>query len=170
MNTHKMKAENPERFKLPPSDGSTQRQGIEHHLKATPERDTDPRTLRYNKLPRGTQQQANLLKYHITTLCIRHQLPYSFTDWDSEAERGAVGLLRGVACRVGGLLISQCATERANKLTKEVWTADRRSITPEHMARDVFLYCNQDRHHPPVFNWGGAGPTQSTSEETRRKL
>jgi len=36
-----------------------------------------------------------------------------------------------LAARVGGLMLSQCATEQANKYPKQVWTAERRSVTVE---------------------------------------
>lgn len=61
--------------------------------------------------------------------------------------------LRRVACRVGALQMSQCATERLNKIPKEIWAPERRSVTPAHMRRDVFLHGNFDRYPHPNFNW-----------------
>jgi hypothetical protein len=72
---------------------------------------------------------------------------------DASARKGAVGLLKRVAARAGALMISQCATERINKIPKEVWTADRRSILPETMARDVFIFGNKDKYPSCDFEW-----------------
>ena len=49
--------------------------------------------------------------------------------WKAQADY----LLRRVAIRTGGLMVSQSATERGNKVAKEVWTANRRSVTTAHM-------------------------------------
>ncbi len=61
--------------------------------------------------------------------------------------------LRRVACRVGALQVSQCATERINKIPKDIWGPDRRSITSANMRRDVFVYGNSDRYPHPIFDW-----------------
>jgi len=51
-------------------------------------------------------------------------------------------------------MLSQCATERMNKVPKEVWAADRRALTPEHMARDVFVTGNMKDYYPEIeFLW-----------------
>lgn len=50
-------------------------------------------------------------------------------------------------------MVSQSATERGNKVPKEVWTADRRSVTTAHMMRDVFIHTNPDKYPLAKFNW-----------------
>lgn len=62
-------------------------------------------------------------------------------------------LLRRVAIRTGGLMISQCATERANKIPKEIWSPERRSVSITHMMRDVFIHTNRDKYPHPKFDW-----------------
>ena len=61
--------------------------------------------------------------------------------------------LRRVALRTGGLQLSQCATERMNKLPKEIWSADRRSVSTASMAPDVFLHVNMEYYPPPKYRW-----------------
>ena len=47
--------------------------------------------------------------------------------------------LRRVALRVCGYLISQCATERVNKIPKDIWTDGRLSVAVQSMNRDLFV-------------------------------
>lgn len=76
--------------------------------------------------------------------------------WKSEPD----SMLRRVAMRVGAFLISQCATERVNKIPKEVWSNDRMRLSTTSMARDVFLYANLDRVPSPEFDWEKLGGTE----------
>jgi hypothetical protein len=62
-------------------------------------------------------------------------------------------LLRRVALRVGAFMGSQCATERVNKLPKEIWSPDRRALLPESVCRDVFVRCNDWLNFHPPFTW-----------------
>jgi hypothetical protein len=71
----------------------------------------------------------------------------------SSAERGAVGLLKRVAARAGALVISQSAAERITKIPTEVWTAERRSMSADSIARDVFVYGNMDKYPGLKFEW-----------------
>jgi len=63
-------------------------------------------------------------------------------------------MLRRVALRIGAFMLSQCATERINKIPKEVWTADRMNVSEASMARN-FLYHNTslDRFPLPLYEW-----------------
>ena len=56
--------------------------------------------------------------------------------------------------RAGLFMHSQCATERTNKIPKEVWTHDRISISSKSMARGVFVNTNLDRFATLTFNLG----------------
>ena len=62
-------------------------------------------------------------------------------------------LLKRVALRAGAFMLSQCATERTNKISKEVWTHDCMNIAPASMARDVFINTNLDSFPEPKFDW-----------------
>jgi len=59
---------------------------------------------------------------------------------DASARKRAVGLLKRVAARAGAMVISQCATERINKNSKEVWTADRRSAGNRMVLRRFYFW------------------------------
>lgn len=50
-------------------------------------------------------------------------------------------------------MISQCATERVNKIPKEVWCDSRMSLTAQSVARDVFLHANLDRVPVEDYSW-----------------
>ena len=52
-------------------------------------------------------------------------------------------LLKRTAIRAAASLVSQCATERANKIPKQVWTNDRMSVGQTSMKRDVFIHVNR---------------------------
>jgi hypothetical protein len=68
-------------------------------------------------------------------------------------ERHEDCLLRRVVLRIGPFMISQCATERVNKVPKELWSPDRRSTTPQHIARDVFIRQNEDFLPEVTYRW-----------------
>jgi hypothetical protein len=63
-------------------------------------------------------------------------------------------LLRNVALRAGAFLVSQCATERVNKIPNEIWADDRRRTLPTHVARDVVVSRNMDKFPEPKLDWG----------------
>jgi len=70
--------------------------------------------------------------------------------WKAEADC----MLRRVAMRAAGaLMLSQCATERVNKLPKDVWTPKRMKLASKSVIRDVFLYANMDRLPNIDFDW-----------------
>lgn len=69
--------------------------------------------------------------------------------WKKEPEC----MLRRVAMRAGALMLSQCATERVNKLPKEIWNPKRMSLTSQSVIRDVFLVANKERLPPLEFAW-----------------
>jgi len=48
-------------------------------------------------------------------------------------------MLRRVAVRAGAFMLSQCATERVNKLPKAIWNPSRMSLQSQSVIRDVFL-------------------------------
>ena len=62
-------------------------------------------------------------------------------------------------CRVAlpacGLMLSQSATERANKVPKDIWSLERQSVMAEHMVRDVysFIHNNLEKFPHPKFSW-----------------
>jgi len=62
-------------------------------------------------------------------------------------------MLRRVAMRVGAFMLSQCATERVNKLPKDVWTAKRMRLSTNSVLRDVFLCANKERLPETAFSW-----------------
>jgi hypothetical protein len=66
-------------------------------------------------------------------------------------------LLKQIALRAGSFMISQCATERANKIPKEIWSQDRASLTSASMARDLFVNLNLDRFPECNFKWENVG-------------
>ena len=50
-------------------------------------------------------------------------------------------------------MISQCATERVDKIPKEVWTDDRLRLSPQAMIRDVFVHSTNMNYFPfPMCN------------------
>jgi len=61
-------------------------------------------------------------------------------------------MLRRVAMRAGAFMLSQCATERINKLPKEIWSPKRMSLTSASVIRQVFLSANMDRMPPLEYN------------------
>jgi len=63
-------------------------------------------------------------------------------------------MLRRVALRAGAFMLSQCATERTNKIPKEIWTTDRMRLSEASMARDVCINTNLDRFPTPTYVWG----------------
>lgn len=76
-------------------------------------------------------------------------------------------MLKRVALRAGAFLISQCATERANKIPKEVWTHDcMRTVS---MARDVFVNTNLDYFPEPVLKWDNVGHGRKDQKDAKRK-
>ena len=69
--------------------------------------------------------------------------------------------LRRLALRAGGCMLSQCATERINKVVKEVWTAKRARLLARLMRKQVFLHSNMER----ISCWPRLAPYYKTSEE-----
>ena len=69
--------------------------------------------------------------------------------WKEQGDRP----LRRLAFRVGALQLSQAGTERSNKVPGEIWQPDRRSLTPLHMARDLFIYLNREFFPQADFDW-----------------
>jgi len=61
--------------------------------------------------------------------------------------------LRRIAMRALSMTLSQCETERVNKIPKAVWTDERMNITAQHGRRDVVLYANRDRIPEHKFNY-----------------
>ena len=70
------------------------------------------------------------------------KMPTMLQFWQSQPD----SLLKRVARRAGAMMLSQCTTERTNKIPKDIWTHDRRSVAPESMARDVFVYTNLHKY------------------------
>ncbi len=68
------------------------------------------------------------------------ELPTMLSFWQNEGN----SMLRRVALRVGAFMVSQCATERVNKIPKSIWDEGRLRLLPDNMRRDVFLHCNMD--------------------------
>jgi len=62
-------------------------------------------------------------------------------------------MLRRIALRAASFMISQCATERVNKIPKEVWRDGRMRLNAESVARDVFLHANMDRVSVEEYSW-----------------
>ena len=72
--------------------------------------------------------------------------------WQNETKT-SLSLMRKVALRVGAFMISQCATERANKIPKAIWSTDRLRLTADHMCRDAFIYTNFNYYPKSEFDW-----------------
>ena len=51
-------------------------------------------------------------------------------------------MLRRVALRCGAFMLSQCETERVNKIAKQVWVPSRAKLHARSMMREVFLHYN----------------------------
>ena len=62
-------------------------------------------------------------------------------------------MLRRVAMRAGAFMLSQCATERVNKLPKDIWSPKRMNLTSKSVIRNVFLAANMERLPPVEFSW-----------------
>ncbi len=77
--------------------------------------------------------------------------------WQSQRDNP----LRRLALRAGGFMLSQCATERINKVVKEVWTAKRARLLARSMRKQVFLHSNMER----ISCWPRLAPYYKTSEE-----
>lgn len=63
------------------------------------------------------------------------------------------GMLRRVAQRAAAFTLSQCETERVNKLAKEVWSASRPNLLSTSVQRDVFLRYNLSRWPSIQYDW-----------------
>ena len=50
-------------------------------------------------------------------------------------------------------LFFQCATERANKIPKEIWSDNRLSVSVASMSRDLFVNTNLNYFPAYDFDW-----------------
>lgn len=62
-------------------------------------------------------------------------------------------MLRRVAMRAAPYMTSQCATERVNKMPKDLWSESRMSLRAASVFRDVFLYANMSWLPEIQFKW-----------------